>query len=177
KDHSGKQTDATGIFLSKIHRIAAEDSEMIDLKTASKLQKLALEYHDAVAASAVYFKSIQKYIRYVKAQDSVKAQSDSLQSVGAADSFYHGKNWNSVRMMLSRFLKDFPDNPWYDQVKSWLDILSRSTTMRIPTCKELGIQPDIIGGKKAFVKSVTLSDRVKKMKISGVVRFRLIIQR
>jgi tetratricopeptide (TPR) repeat protein len=170
--------NSNGKLLSKVRDVLEKKQGLSNKKTALKLQKLAMKYRDDTTASALYLKGIRRYIKYAKEKDSSRVEIDSLKANSGSNHSYEGKYWDHVRSMLEKFTKMFPNARQQEQVNIWLSMLKSSQSgNKIRSCKELGIRPKIIGGKKEFLQSVKMPDKVKGVHISGKIRFKLMIQK
>ncbi len=169
--------NSNGELLPKVH-VLEKRQDLNNKEVALKMQKLAVKYRHDTTAPAIYLEGIRRYIEYAKEKDSSRVEIDLLKTNPDSKHTYGGKYWDHVRSMLVKFRKTFPNAPQQEQVNSWLAVLESSKSeKKIHTCKELGIQPVIIGGKKKFLESVKMPEKVKGMHISGKIRFKLMIQR
>jgi tetratricopeptide (TPR) repeat protein len=170
--------DSRETLLQEMHRILNKKDSLNNKEAALKLQQLAVKHQQNEAAPDVYMKGIRKYIKFAKARDFAQSASDSLISAADTNNMYQGKYWNRVRSMLKEFLTLFSDVSKRKQANTWLAVLKTGASdQKIVTCKKLGIRPKIIGGKKHFLQSVKMPEKVKGMRLSGRIRFRLIIQK
>jgi TolA-binding protein len=171
-------SDSSGELLSQVHYILGKKHVSNNEEVALKLQKLAMKYRHDTAAPAIYLEGIRRYIKLAKKNDSALAGTDTLKSNSDIKHAYKGKYWDRVRTMLTKFRKTFPNASQQEQVNSWFAVLkSQGTEKKIRTCKELGIQPEIVGGKKQFLESIKKPENVKGMHIAGEIRFRFVIQK
>ncbi|HYW35491.1 MAG TPA: tetratricopeptide repeat protein [Balneolaceae bacterium] len=177
---SAVQDDSTGNLIERMRQILNLSDSLSEKNVAAKLHSLALNHMQSPEAPLIYYQAIRHYIRFAELSDSVRAIPDTLMTV-APDSVtasYTGQYWDRVRKMIQKFKKSFPDDAHRHQVNLWLSILEDSTSKKsIPTCKTLGVRPRIIPGKKHFVRSIKLPEKVKHLNMSGNIRFQLTIKK
>lgn len=173
-EDSGMVSEADSSSLrEQYQKIIHSDS----LNSPYRLRRLALENRSDDLAPYVHFQAISAYIDSAKKQ---RALSDSLfpepVSLTASDSLGQGEldlndiglnkkeglqfrnaYWDSVRFALQEYDTTFTNGAHREQVGSLLQMLNEADqpeTDNLPTCEELGIEPEINPSRKAFLSNI-----------------------
>ena len=181
-------SDSLGATITReADRILSADSSTA--RTAHRLRSLALAHSETPAASRIHYESIRQYIQLAREKEGIgvlqpvpdSASSDTLtppENQGPR-LIYSGAYWDSVRAVVTEHAETFSDQLQAENVKKISDELRRGDppkqqidTSELPTCKDLGIAPEVRGGMEEFLKTVVFSGEAATMDLSGRMEYR-----
>lgn len=177
--------DNTALLREQTQKLLGQESSSPSRQRAEQLRALALDNRNSELAPAIFYQGIREYIRFAKtnAADSAAipneqaGRTDSLRSDSLKNSSpaYAGKNWDRVREWLEEFRTIFPNAPQIRKIDAWKEVLSTSASGTVLSCRDLGAKPVVKPDMPSFINAIELPARVKKLNLSGSLRYRLLI--